>query len=201
MLISFSFAYGLVIDIGFEIDKEDNVRLNNLDIGEGEPQRFFSDANGSYEVLIVDSDGNKLEGTKFDASFWLLSDPPEALDYSDHSYRFKYQNASDKVLIKYRNNIIFKSKLPPVGNCTENGVCEKGENAFGCFRDCDSSSSDGYCSGFVDSICDPDCLANEDEDCVPSSSTEPSTTCAPIFGLIFLSIIAFVCRFERCKQW
>lgn len=46
------------------------------------------------------------------------------------------------------------------------GVCVLGENYNNCPQDCPSGSSDFYCDGILDGICDPDCTLEEDIDCL-----------------------------------
>jgi len=130
-----------VISIIFDIDKNDNVALTGLDIGDGTRQKFFSD-EGPYELLLLDSDGSRVDGHKFDASFILLSDPPQPLDYSSHSYRLLYSNSTEKIIITHNGKVIFEKSLPNKGSpCNRNGICDSGENGFGCFADCGTAPS------------------------------------------------------------
>jgi putative hemolysin len=46
------------------------------------------------------------------------------------------------------------------------GNCGIPENYSSCPQDCPSGSPDGYCDGIPDKKCDPDCLKNQDIDCV-----------------------------------
>lgn len=46
-----------------------------------------------------------------------------------------------------------------------NGICEPEENYVKCQRDCKSGQKDGVCDKMADSLCDPDCSAEEDTDC------------------------------------
>ena len=182
-------AYGKVIDIGFNIDKNDNVQLTALDTGEGERQRFFADETGQYQVLILDSRGDTLDSHFFNVDFWLQSDPPEPLNVSSHSYRLKYYSTADKVLIKHKSDVIFQRSLAAGGTCTENGVCEAGENAFNCFKDCEPSIADGYCTGLADGVCDPDCSKSEDVDCMPATPQSSSTCALPLVLFSLLSAV------------
>ena len=45
------------------------------------------------------------------------------------------------------------------------GKCVLGESYKTCSEDCPSGSSDMYCDGITDGICDPDCEEEEDLDC------------------------------------
>jgi putative hemolysin len=53
------------------------------------------------------------------------------------------------------------------GTCGD-GKCVLGENYQNCAKDCPSGSRDGYCDGVSDRICDPDCQAEKDVDCLKS---------------------------------
>lgn len=53
------------------------------------------------------------------------------------------------------------------------GFCVFGENYNNCKEDCHSGTMDDYCDGIEDSICDPDCPTEQDEDC---GITKISTT-------------------------
>lgn len=46
------------------------------------------------------------------------------------------------------------------------GKCVLGESYENCPQDCPSGGEDGYCDKEKDGICDPDCKAEEDIDCV-----------------------------------
>ncbi len=50
------------------------------------------------------------------------------------------------------------------GLCGDNR-CVLGESYRNCPQDCPSGSSDYYCDGLKDGICDPDCQTEEDWDC------------------------------------
>ena len=58
------------------------------------------------------------------------------------------------------------------------GVCGDGfcsavdENPLSCLKDCPSGAEDYYCDGISEGICDPDCSANEDVDCLDSKLKE-----------------------------
>ena len=52
------------------------------------------------------------------------------------------------------------------------GRCVLGENYATCPQDCHSGSHDWYCDKVVDGICDPDCLPEEDIDCMRIIITE-----------------------------
>jgi len=198
-LLSSSFAYGMVIDMTFEIDKNDRVQLHDLTIGEGEPQRFFNEETGPYEVLLVDSSGEKIDSHSFNTDFWLLSDPPQPLNVSYQDYRLNYSSNADMLLIKHNGTVIFEKKLASQGNCTENGICESNENAFNCYRDCNSSSTDGYCTGLKDGVCDPDCTQSEDPDCIQKVTESPPFNCALPSGMIML-LGAFVITASIASQ-
>ena len=66
-----------------------------------------------------------------------------------------------------------------VFNCG-NSRCDEMENYKSCPGDCPSGSSDKYCDGLDDGICDPDCYEWEDPDCESGTSTTlaaiPGTT-------------------------
>lgn len=66
-------------------------------------------------------------------------------------------------------NLSFKD----LGVCGD-GFCFLGEENYdNCRNDCPSGSRDLYCDGVKDSICDPDCPTEQDEDC---GITKVSTT-------------------------
>jgi len=178
-----------VIDMTFEIDKNDNVKLTYLTVEEGTRQRFFTEEKGPYEVLILDQNNNTIDSHQFNAEFWLQSDPPKPLGASIHDYKLGYSDAANVLLIKHGDKEIFRKFLKPPGKCNKNGICEGDEDALSCFRDCNSSSRDHYCSGLSDGVCDPDCIyKSKDPDCL--ASFFPQSECFPSFGLILL--VAFV---------
>ena len=52
--------------------------------------------------------------------------------------------------------------------CNNDNACDGNENTGGCPQDCPSGGDDTYCDRISDDICDPDCIARSDADCVPS---------------------------------
>jgi len=198
-LAPLSSAYGMVIDIGFNIDKKDNVELTALDIGKGERQRFFDEETGPYQLSIMDSNGDVLDNHSFDVDFWVYSDPPAPLNYSSHRYRLKYYSTAAEIVIEHNGKEIFQRNLSAEGNCTENNICGNSENAFNCFRDCGPSSHDEYCTGLADRVCDPDCNMSEDIDCINTSQQTPFQCLAPAGMIFLLAVAAIRYSFERCK--
>ncbi len=76
-----------------------------------------------------------------------------------------------------------------------NGKCEKGENYKNCPQDCPSGGKDNYCDRAIDGICDPDCLANEDLDCLSPKERKPKIMVFLKIGAIILGILIFVLLF------
>ena len=64
--------------------------------------------------------------------------------------------------------------------CNLNEICDGDESPETCPQDCTPGSIDNYCNAVNDGICDPDCLAGEDEDCAPVS---------PIISIDLLGIV------------
>ncbi|MEA3254481.1 MAG: hypothetical protein U9Q22_01435, partial [Candidatus Altiarchaeota archaeon] len=72
---------------------------------------------------------------------------------------------------------IYIAGLPEI-NCNFNDVCDGKENYKTCPQDCSSGGKDDYCDGKKDLICDLDCRAGEDPDCIniPGATIAPTTT-------------------------
>ncbi|MCX6802466.1 MAG: hypothetical protein NT067_05150 [Candidatus Diapherotrites archaeon] len=61
--------------------------------------------------------------------------------------------------------IDLKSRL-----CNSDGKCDSTENYLSCPADCPMGEEDNYCLPYSDSICDPDCVAGLDKDCVQAGA-------------------------------
>jgi hypothetical protein len=178
LVVGLCHALGKVIDIGFTIDHNDTVTMTDLEVAEGEPQRFFGSENGPYELQINDAHGLTLANRSFGTDFWLLSDPPRLMNASAHSFRLEYPNNSQVLAIKHGNKVILFLDLPDETPCNGNRLCDAGENAFGCPTDCGPGAADGYCTALKDGVCDPDCTNGEDKDCAPMVKTAQTTDSA-----------------------
>ena len=98
------------------------------------------------------------------------------------------------------------------------GICSEVESYLSCKLDCPAGGRDGFCAFLDDGVCDPDCTAGEDPDCVTegSTTTATSTTESTAGGdeafdgnlLRYLAIAAVILvvgfvtyrRYERGKQ-
>jgi hypothetical protein len=178
LLIAVGLGHALVkvIDIGFAIDRNDTVTMTDLEVAQGEPQRFFGSESGPYELQINDADGLVLSNRSFDMDFWLLSDPPKLMNMSANSFRLEYPSNSKILTIRHGNRTILLMDLPDETPCNNDRLCDAGENAFGCPADCGPDATDGYCTALNDGVCDPDCTKGEDQDCIPKIKTIIETT-------------------------
>ena len=75
------------------------------------------------------------------------------------------------------------------GACNSDSVCDEIENYANCPQDCSSGSEDGYCDKVIDSICDPDCTTEEDNDCMPATLKGVEREAMPFLQIIIAVVI------------
>ncbi|MEW6749095.1 MAG: hypothetical protein AB1295_05295 [Candidatus Micrarchaeota archaeon] len=80
--------------------------------------------------------------------------------------KLEYDDSTASLVIREGSSVLLKKELPDGTPCVTDSVCSEGEDAFSCPSDCDGSSQDGYCTGYPDSLCDPDCSLGTDPDCL-----------------------------------
>ena len=182
-----SFAYGNVVNVVFEIDKNNTILLGDLSVDLGEPTRF-PESSGSYSIIIADAYGRSLASYAFEPSFFLFSDPIILKNTSLIGRRLEYNGDADRLLIKHEDKVIFQKKLPRKTQCNDDATCSAFENAFSCSPECSASSQDAYCTAYSDGVCDPDCGVSEDSDCKSDAGGGDTARpcCTPSFVLILL---------------
>ena len=78
-----------------------------------------------------------------------------------------------------------------------NNVCDPQESYESCPADCVSGGTDDYCDSIADNICDPDCLLQQDTDCLIQS---PFFALAILIVLIIVAAAAFYYMRKRKKE-
>lgn len=137
LLLAQAISASEVVLVGFDIHKDGSVALTALSAVEGVRQRAGISNSGEYELRVEDASGAAIDSLRFDTSFILLSDPPVQSNVSSHLYRLNYTPGASRIRVMKGGNEIFRAPIPPLGSCNNNGICESGENSFGCLHDCD----------------------------------------------------------------
>ena len=90
----------------------------------------------------------------------------------------------------------------PSNRCNSNNLCEPPrENYKTCPQDCPSGSKDGYCDAVPDGKCDPDCLHNEDIDCLKEKQKGNKWIVWIVLGGVIVAIgLIFMFFFRRMKR-
>jgi hypothetical protein len=164
-----------ILLLDFILTKDDAVTLNDMRIEIGTVSEAAD--SGGYSVSVFSSSGIVLYTHYFDAAFTAYADPVDpdkgfpmmpgqedaigeygevALDEINLVIKMPYSTDVSSYQIKKGDSVLLEGS---VDVCNENGKCEpnRGENYLSCEADCPSGSSDLYCDGIFDSVCDVDC--------------------------------------------
>ena len=160
------------------------VTLNNLILTVG----IFNEpvvSEGNYSLEILSFDGSILYSEKFDFDFRIFSTAlPEWFDENGTQIYFPTQEETRTILnqttkeliIPYFSNAktinvyhqtekILEIPVAHFANVCGDNICQPHESYESCKLDCPSGGKDDYCDAVQDNICDPDCIADQDQDC------------------------------------
>ena len=188
-----------IYSIRVTVFRADKANLEDFQILEGIPTVFPSTIT-DYKVEIISYKNEILFEKKFGISFIPEIDVPNPEDFaSDHAlahFRLPIYPDGEKIEISKGNNTLlqiqiakfvckqdgicskYENELNCPSDCKEqsisgtcgNQICDTPESYINCPQDCPSGSADKVCDRVKDNICDPDCSASLDSDCIPTET-------------------------------
>lgn len=168
LLMLATVAYGLqeVLVLNLEFSKDGSVRIIDFSLADGEESFELSEA-GDYRIEVLSKDNKVLYVKYFTPQFEIhTSTPLEGqnlpelitflLEKRNVVLKLPYFEDGKTVRLFYKNRVVLEQEIV---FCNNNGVCEPSgkENLLSCPSDCKSGSTDNYCDGIFDGICDQDC--------------------------------------------
>jgi hypothetical protein len=154
----------IVLTIDLTAQSDGSFEINHLEVAPGRPSFYVRP--GNYLLRITDEKDNVIVEQKLDLPFYIMTDPPEPVNYSTIYLKVPYSRNMSGVKFYNGTRLMFSEKLEL---CKKDGACDlKRENALTCPADCKPEEPDGICLP-AGGICDPDCAEGVDTDCVSAS--------------------------------
>lgn len=181
---------GNIMEVGFWIDKDDKAKLDDVVVVPGdEDQVNLYESEYSIEVFI----GKPEYMSYFPVRYEVLTDPPTDVDRVYVLRKLPYLGNKGKINVYKYNSLLLTFDLSQL--CQKNGKCENFENYLTC-EDCKADHPDYVCVAEENSICDPDCNAGVDIDCITGKEQEKAKGSAVpyiiIFSLTFAGILIYI---------
>lgn len=156
-----------VLDYRFEIAKNGTLLSHEFATDFGSPAVYVQ-RGGDYKVVITDAAGAALFERTYNIQFFVLGDPPMAIDKTMVQDKVSYTESMKKIKLLKGETVLFEGDL---SFCNSDGVCDANENYLSCPADCPLDKPDGMCIKNFDGTCDPDCLTGLDPDCTCGDGT------------------------------
>ncbi|GEM_PF-6418163 len=152
-----------ICEFDFFIYKNDTVQFHKINSYNG-----VGDSNelkqSDYALLFLDATNNMVDKIYLPIIFYVFDVPDGEVDSIPLSVRKPCNSKWDTMNMLHNNKVIFTLNVKNL-MCNEDRLCNSYETYLTCPSDCPSGSKDGWCDRKLDSVCDPDCLAERDPDC------------------------------------
>jgi len=159
-----SSAVEKVYSFQLEVGKDDTVNLINFEISEGSESINLMDEEKDYKVELKTKEGSIIYIKYFDLDFKAYIDIlpgfegeiNEEVELNEEQMILNIPFKANAAIfeLSHFEKSIFKYSIEI---CNENNVCDGNENYLSCPNDCKSGSTDLYCDGILDGVCDQDC--------------------------------------------
>jgi len=139
----------------------------------------YSSGFGEFTAKLTSSNGKELSQSKFQPSFYILSNPPTETDTDTIILNFDYSEQVKYLEVYHNNDQKLKINIKKL-LCNKDSVCNENENYLSCPSDCPLYSQDELCSGYSgDNYCDTDCYTDTDcnqENCNDNIQNQDETS-------------------------
>lgn len=151
------------------------------------------DEASSYRIELVSPNNTVLYKAKFDF----------ALIYEYKEITIPYFPTGKEIRIYDKDgNILLNESVINFADTCGNNICDPHESYESCPKDCPSGAADDYCDAVEDSICDPDCTANQDADCSAPAADSSRYIAAAVatVGLIVILLVLYYRKKRSAKS-
>lgn len=142
-------------------------------------EKPFDEAS-SYVIELVSTNNAVLYKAKF--NFALI------YEYKEITIPYFSNGKEIRVYDKDGNIALNESVMQFAQTCGDK-ICQGHESYESCNTDCTSGGKDDYCDSVSDGICDPDCRAGQDADCVAGNGLQQVAVLIAAAGSVVIGIL------------